>query len=255
MVTRGISGHILAVLIGLCWGLTSPLFADSSSEYIEAAIPTPPFPKPYENCVIYPQSQSPDHKYGFLYPAHSVVFDLDKVDMFLVTLKPFGIVAQMPDYEGHVALSSSGYFLANWANDSSAVVMMYGGKWGPESVYLVPIHGGKVGKIVDLTAEIIKLADPNFKKSKAEKFNDELDFLFDDGDHVQIDDQNNLVRDSGWTINARNQVIINCTLASNPKHDPEIKSWAGTVTGLWDITQGKFVSVKFTRTFRGEYKE
>jgi hypothetical protein len=245
--------HLFAIAVTLGWVIH--LSADPTADYSSLEIPKPPFPKPYQNCVVYPQSQSPDHKYGFLYPARSVVFDLDKVDMYLITLKPFGFVDKMPAYDGHLAISSGGFFVANWAKDSSAVVMMYGGRWGPEDVYLVPIHDGKVGKIIDLTAEITKLAEPDFKKSKADSFNSNFDFLFDDSDHVKPTDNDNVIRDSGWTINDHNQVIINCTLASNPKHDPDTKSWVVTVKGLWDIAQGKFISVKLTRTFSGEYKE
>jgi len=247
---------ILILAISLCAGFTLHVTADATADYSDAPIPTPPFPKPYQDFVVYPQSSSPDHQYGFLYPARSVVFDLSKVSLYLVTLKPFGIVSEMPGYEGQLAISSGGFFVANWAKDSSAVAFIYGMRWGPDSVYLVPIHDGKTGNIVDLTKEITKLAEPDFKKSKAEPFNGHFDFIFDDSDHTKADATgDNMIRDDGWTINSQNQVIINCTLASNPKHDSDTKSWAATVKGLWDIAQGKFVSVKFTRTFSGEYHD
>jgi len=248
--------YLLFIVIGLSGGLTAPLSGDATADYSDTPIPKPPFPKPYQDYIVYPQSQSPDHHYGFLYPARSVVFDLPSVSMYLITLKPFGIVSEMPSYEGHLAISSGGFFVANWAKDSSAVVIIYGMKWGPDTVYLIPLHEGKVGKIVDLTEEITKLAEPDFKKSKAEPFNDHFSFIFDDSDHTKADaTSDNVIRDDGWTINAQNQVIINCTLSSNPKHDTGMASWTGTVKGLWDISQGKFVSVKFTRTFSGEYKD
>jgi hypothetical protein len=247
--------YVHLLVLTLSCALATQASADATAEYSSLEIPKPPFPKPYQNCVVYPQSQSPDHKYGFLYPARSVVFDQDTVDMYLITLKPFAIVEKMPAYDGHLAISSGGFFVANWAKDSSAVVIMYGGRWGPEDVYLVPIQNGKVGKIVDLTAEITKLGEADFKKTKADSFNDKFDFLFDDSDHVTPTNNDDVVRDSGWTINDHNQVIIDCTLASNPKHDPDTKSWVVTVKGLWDIAQGKFASVKLTRTFSGEYKE
>ena len=61
--------------------------------------------------------------------------------------------------------------------------------------------------------------------------------------------------EKGWDINDKGQVVVDATCATNPKHDPETKSWECTFQGIWDIAQGKWVEKKFKRTFSGQYKE
>src|SRR5882757_2874427 len=111
---------VLLLTVSLVLGLSAPVRADATGEYSDTVIPTPPLPAPYQQDVVYPQSGSPDHQYAFIYPARSVLFDLPKARLVLVALKPFRAVAPMPDYDGFLAITSGGFFVANWAKDSSA---------------------------------------------------------------------------------------------------------------------------------------
>jgi hypothetical protein len=213
------------------------------SVMISNAAPLPDLPKAYASYKIDESSLSPDGQYGFIFPAAPLDDEKAKVKNSLIALKPFRVVLELPtDDDGYFVDKSNASFSATWVKDGSAVVVTEGSKWGPGQVFVIPIDHGKPGKIAELTALITQVADPDFKKSKADPFNDSYDFVLE-------------APDEGWPINVHAQVVVECDCKSNPKGDSDVNSWVGHFHGLWDIAQGKFVEEKFERTFSGMYKE
>ena len=203
----------------------------------------PPLPDPYKSFIIDPGSLSLDGKYGFIYPH---VSDDDvayaTVKNYLVALKPFRIVALIPaDADDNYFVGKNhADFSAVWSDDSSTVIVIEGSRWGPGQVFVILLHNGQAGKISDITAPIIKLAEPDYKSSKADAYNDNYDFLFNGG--------------GAWSFDNSGHVVVVATMATNPKHLDNEVCWEGKFKGLWDIAQGKYVQQKFTRTFSGIYK-
>lgn len=201
-------------------------------EYDTTAAGASLLPAPYKESVVFPGTKSPDGKYAFIYPNRQVVENLPKVEMNLVTLKPFRVVQKMPAFDEIIAGNTHGDFEAYWAKDSSAVTAIFDSKWGPERVYLIPLHDDKAGQIKDLTAEVTKLAMPDFKKAKAERYNDAIPFIFD--------------QSTGWNINEKNEVVVDCVCNSDPNISRE-HPWSCSVKGRWSIAEAKWIEVKITR--------
>jgi hypothetical protein len=226
---------LFALVLGLVSGIAR---ADS-----DTAAASPALPKEYKDYMIDPGSLSPDKQYGFIYPAEMPDDENAKIKNFLVALKPFRVVIEIP--AGDDAYSrNKGHasFSASWAKNSSAVVVNEGSRWGPGTVFVIPLDHGKPGKIAELTADIIKLAEPDYKKSSAEPYNENYHFMFEAAEDC-------------WPINDHGQVIVDCDCVTNPKGDPDTKSWKGSFHGVWDIAQGKYLTATFKRTFSGEFKE
>lgn len=194
--------------------------------------PPTPFPAAYKDYQILPDSFSPDKRYALIYPKRSLLFGLPKYGLFLAELNPFKVVTEIPLKYSTLTASGRGYYDLHWANNSSAVVVVEGIKWGAGSVFLVPIHKGVAGKIVDLTDEVRKQVMADFNKVKPPRYNEYFAFIFV-SDH------------DWWGINDKGQVEIQVTCTTQPKPGP--KPWQGTFKGLWDIDHGKWIRRSFER--------
>lgn len=205
-------------------------------------VPLPTLPADYKAYMIDPDSISPDGKYGVMYLSAMPDDDNAPIKNFVVALKPFSIVVELPKSDdAYFAHKNHGDFAACWTKDSSAVVVMQGSRWGPGTVFVVPIHEGKAGPIAELAAPIRKYAQPDLDKVKHERYNDYYDFVFSG--------------DNDWKINNKGQVVVEVDCTTNPKEDPGTQMWEGHFSGLWDIAQAKFVMHEFKRTFAGVHPE
>lgn len=232
--------RVLLVLMACLIGAPVPGAAADADTSATNAYFLPKLPAAYQDYEIDFDSLSPDQHYAFIYPSEPPADDAAKTKNFLVALKPFRVVAEIPGDDNYFAHKNHAGFAVNWARNSSAVVVIEDSRWGPGTVYVLPIKNGQAGKIVDLTAEVTKLVEPDLKKALAEPYNENYDFIFNG--------------DEGWTIDDKGQVEIDANCATNPKNLPGIKSWEGNLKGLWDIAQGRFVQQKYTRTFSGMYR-
>jgi hypothetical protein len=110
------------------------------------------------------------------------LYEIPKYGLFLAALEPFAVLSQISLGHSNLAANAHGYYVANWAKDSSIAVFIAGGKWGPERVWVLPLHDGKGAKRIDLTAAVRQQVRPDFKKSQAQRYNEYNDFIFDSED-------------------------------------------------------------------------
>lgn len=225
------------------------LHAEDKS-YDEGFEPKPPcpFPSAYADYQILPGSISPNGQYALIYPKRSVLYETKRPRLILISLCPFRLLLDVARPRS-LAGNSHGYYTVRWAEDSSAVLAVAGIKWGPEKVWLVPANRARAGRVTDLTAEIRKVVSPDFKKSKAPRYNDYFDFIFE-SEPTQSVVTGEPFAERGWDINAHAQVVIHCTCTTDPKEmdDP---SWTVRFQGTWDIPTGRFIEKSFTRIQRG----
>jgi hypothetical protein len=75
---------------------------------------------------------------------------------------------------------------------------------------------------------------PDYRNSKAEPYNDNFDFIFDD--------------DEGpvFKLDGANRVIIDGDATTDPKGISE-RRWPAQLKAVWNIAQAKFTEQKITR--------
>ena len=128
-------------------------------------VPPEPFPAAYQDDEILSTGVSPDGRYGLIYPKEELSVDVEHPRLLLVELKPFRVVIEI-SHDTYLEHGHNSYSVT-WNKDSSAVLVTANIKWGPEKVFLVPIHDGQAGKIVDLAPLVKALVRPSYKKSRA----------------------------------------------------------------------------------------
>jgi hypothetical protein len=208
--------------------------ADPNTDYSNGVIPTPPcpFPEQFKDYQILPSSISPDKQYALIYPKRSALYDLKEYSLYLVSLNPFRILTIIPLRWSNLAENAHGWYGVNWSKDSKAVVMIEGSKWGPDKVYLTTISDGYAGSITDLTEEVTRQVKGDFLQSKASRFNDFYEFIFDGGS-------------TGWDFLNNNQIQIRYECTNDPKSLKK-KSWNVRFEGVWDISKREFASKMIT---------
>jgi hypothetical protein len=223
-------------LIALACFASTLLHCDANDDYENGVQPLPhmPLPSVYNQYQILPDSISPDKTTAFIYPRRSVLYDIKDYGLYLVALRPFNILAELPVYS-NLAANAENDYKVNWAANSSGVVMIEDRKWGPAKVFLIMLDKGVARRPTDLTAEVFKIIDPFFKKAHPQHFNDSTDYILDDD------------FGSRWEINDHAQVVINCAVTNDPNFSIGEQSWTARFQGVWDITKGKFIRQKFSQ--------
>jgi hypothetical protein len=186
--------------------------------------------------MLNPDSISPDGNFGVIHATHTAVNgdSLGMVQDFLAALHPFRIIglieADMPYFDGE---NHSGMSVA-WSADSSTALVQIDGKWGPRSEHLIELHNGRIARQTDLAAEVHKLLLPDYRRSKAERYNDYFDFILDSDNG------------GGFTLEKTGRVRISIEGATDPKGIVK-NAWNAKVEAIWDVAQGKFLTQKVTR--------
>lgn len=175
------------------------------------------------------ESISPDGNYGMLYPSGGRIAGGAEKN-FLAALKPFRIVAVLEGY-AHTP-HNRGPLAIQWANDSSALLVSVGSKWGPASVTLVRMQGGRVIGQTDMLLEVSKALNADYSKSKAPRFNEYFRFIIlDEG--------------SKWSIDPK-EVRVECVGDTDPK-SLDKKSWHAQLRAVWDMESGRWTKKNVTR--------
>lgn len=216
----------------LAFAAVATLNADDSESYrmgVEPPLPEP-FPAAYKDYQILPRTMSPDGRLALIYPKYAALGDVTAdPNVCLAHLKPFKILTEFPC--DPICGGFFGY-RAGWAGDGTALIFEHLVKWGEDQILLLPIQDGKVGKIVDLTAEVRKHVQPYFVKANNQRYNDSYDYIFDDDDG-----------DGLWhPENGRVDVHTTCT--TNPKRMISPGGWTAVFEGTWDIAKEQFLGVK-----------
>jgi len=244
---RSFSIRRILCLAVACLGFWVPASGQTQSElYSSNFEPTPPesFPATYADYQILPGTISPDQQFAAIYPKRSRLYALDHYGLFLVALKPFRVMAQLPLGNSNLAENTRCDFASSWAKDSSAFVMIAGYRWGPEKVSVVALKEGKITGQMELTKEVRRIIRSDFKASRARPYNDHYEFVFTDhysGIQVPKDEKS-----SGWDLDDAGHVRIECVCTTDPKGIDE-KGWSVKFSGVWDIRTKCFLSKEFVR--------
>ena len=180
------------------------------------------FPKGYE---IFENSISPDKKFGVIFPNLRKGFEDEKSGRnFVVALNPARVLA--PN-EGYVYFGNTNEMSFTWSNDSAAVLVMVGGKWGTIGATLFVLKDDKVTQRIDLMAEITKLLKPKFPKGKVRPYNDKLLIAPDGSDEWDFSEDGKEVR-----------IVLKGNTAPNLAPGEQ---WSASFKGTWSVPDGKWI--------------
>jgi hypothetical protein len=154
---------------------------------------------------------------------------------YVVALQPFTILGELQTKYPYFQNESHGGLDAEWSDDSSVALITLDGKWGPHDVFLLEFRDGKLARTTNVLAKAHDLLLPGYRKSKAEPYNDNFDFIFDDEDGAV------------FKLDGANRVVIDGEATTDPKGLSDHR-WSAQLKAVWDVSQGKFTSQKITRT-------
>jgi hypothetical protein len=184
---------------------------------------------------------SPDKKVAVIYPtlqAEETAEDAnqpERIKDYVVALQPFTILGELQTKYPYFQNESHGGISTEWSNDNSVALITLDGKWGPHDVFLLEFRNGKLTRTTNILAKAHDLLLPGYRKSKAEPYNDNFDFIFDDEEGAV------------FKLDGANRVVIDGDATTDPKGISDHK-WSAQLKAVWDVPQGKFTSQKITRT-------
>jgi hypothetical protein len=193
-----------------------------------------------KNYLIAASTISPDKKVAVIYPtleAEEAADDAnhpERIKDHIVALQPFAILGELQTKYPYFQNQNHGGISAEWSDDSSVALITLDGKWGPHDVFLLEFRDGKLARTTNVLAKAHDLLLPDYRKSKAEPYNDNFDFIFDgeDGPLFKLD--------------GANRVIINGGATTDPKGISKHR-WSAQLKAVWNIAQAKFTEQKITR--------
>ena len=207
--------------------------------------PPSPFPPEFVDYQILPNTFSRDHRYAFLYPKRSRLYELSESRLYVAALEPFHVVSEIPIGNRSLAWNAHGYYVAKWRKDGSVAIFIVGAKWGPDTVWVIKLQHGIVAKRTDLTAVVRQEVLPDYKRSHSQPYNDYYDFIFDSEDRQTVLDSEP-VAERGWHFDEAGHIMIDCTCTTDPKpFDPQ--RWMVRFQGVWDIARERFIETSITR--------
>jgi hypothetical protein len=183
---------------------------------------------------------SPDKKFAVIYPTLEAEEAADnanhpeRIKDYVVVLQPFTILGELQTRYPYFQNESNSGISADWADDSSVALITLDGKWGPQGVFLLEFRDGKLARTTNLIAKAHDLLLLDYRKSKAEPYNDNFHFIFDAEDGAV------------FKLDRANQVVIDGEATTDPKGISDHK-WSAQLKAVWDVPKGKFTSQKITR--------
>jgi hypothetical protein len=197
-------------------------------------------------------SVSPNKKVAVIYPKFDLcVGEGDDVVKewckdYLVALQPFRILGALETKWPYFENKNHGGMSAVWSQDSSVVLVTLESKWGPGDIFLYELRDGRLVRSTNLLGEIRRLLEPDFRKSKADPYNDYVHFIFEQTSHIGKEEV------PFCQVDGSSSVRVTATATTDPKNASIERVWEGRFEGVWDIAQGKFTSQKIKRLFAGE---
>jgi hypothetical protein len=223
--------------------------ADSNSENDSPAL----LPKEMSgNYLIAAGATAPNKKFGLVYPRFDLCYGQSDDDLkarckdYLVALRPFRILCELETRSPHFEHKNNGGMTAVWSKDSSVALVTLEGKWGPDGIFLYELRDGRLLRSTNLLGKIHQALATDFRKSKADRYNDNYDFVFQrptDRDGQQL---------RSGQLEGSSRIRIHVMATTDPKKVPGQNSWDGRFEGIWDISAEKFASQKVTRLFAGD---
>jgi hypothetical protein len=184
---------------------------------------------------------SPDKKFALIYPtleaeeAAENANHPERIKDYVVGLLPFMILGELQTKYPYFQNQNHGGITAEWSNDSSVALITLDGKWGPHAVFLLEFRDGKLARTTNILTKAHNLLVPDYRKSKAEPYNDVFDFIFDDEDGAV------------FKLDGVQSVVVNGDATTDPKGISD-HIWSAQLKAVWNVSQGKFTSQKITRS-------
>ena len=193
-----------------------------------------------KDCLVAANTISPDKKFAVIYPtleseeAAENENHPERIKDCVVALQPFTVLGQLQTKYPYFQNQNHGGISAEWSADSSVALITLDGKWGPHDVFLLEFRDGKVARTTNVLAKAHDLLLPDYRKSKAEPYNDNFDFIFD-GEEGPV-----------FKLDGANRVIINGNATTDPKGISKHR-WSAQLKAVWNIAQAKLTAQKITR--------
>lgn len=222
------------VVVAMLAGVTAAAAADrppaaAAAAAADPAPAAPPVPAAYRLAA---GSTSPDGRLAIAFPAAPAT-DFRRARNLVVALQPFRILAAVAP-PGMTAASDMLDLDAEWAADSSAVVVTTThSKWDMiVSCSLVTVRpGARAGRIVDLLAAITRELEPDFRRSKAERFGGALAFI---------------LRNPEFAFDPDGKTLRVTLTAGNDPNRARQSHWAAAFAGAWNVATGDWQSRTIT---------
>ena len=120
--------------------------------------------------------------------------------------------------------------------------MIVESRWGAEKVSVVALKDGAVTRRTKLTSRVRKEVKPSFLASKAPRYNDHYDFVFEEDSASEEGPDSK----QGWDLDNAGHVVIDCICTTDPKEiDPQ--GWTVKFTGVWDVGKETFLKKNIVR--------
>lgn len=231
---------VLVTVVVSAIGCSFPVFAvdqesEAAGEDSSAGLPDP-YAKSY---LVAGSTVSPNKKFAVIYPtleAEEAAEDAnhpERIKDHVVALEPFSVLGELQTKFPYFQNENHGDISAEWSNDNSVALVTLEGKWGPHDVFVLEFHDGKLARSTNILAKAHDLLLPDYRKSKAEPYNDIFDFIFD-GEEGPV-----------FKLDGNNRVIIDGDAVTDPKGISE-HGWSAHLKAVWDIAQAKFTSQEIT---------
>src|SRR5438034_6720248 len=191
-----------------------------------------------KNYLIARSTISPNKKFAVIYPTSDYAQSFDAAKDYLVALESFRILGPLKTERPYHQNQSHGGLSAEWSNDSSVGLITLDSKWGPGDVILVEFRNGELSRMTNILRKAHDLLAPNWRKAKAERYNDYYDFVF--------------MEDTTFKLDGASRVIIDASVHTSPNDlGLEPRAWKGHVEAVWDIAHAKFTSKVVSGRKRG----
>src|SRR5436190_7316698 len=191
-----------------------------------------------KNYLIARSTISPNKKFAVIYPTSDYAQSFDGAKDYLVVLEPFKILGPLKTERPFHQNESHGGLSAEWSDDSSVGLITFDSKWGPGDVILVEFRNGELSRMTNILRKAHDLLAPNWRKAKAERYNDYYDFVF--------------MEDASFKLDGTSRVVIDANVHTSPNDlglSPD--AWRGHVEATWDVKQAKFTSKEVSGRKRG----
>jgi hypothetical protein len=193
-----------------------------------------------KNYLIAANTISPNKKFAVIYPtleaeeAAEEANHPERIKDCVIALQPFSVLGELRTKYPYFQNQNHGRMSAEWSADSSIALITLHGKWGPHDVFLLEFRDCKLARTTNVLAKAHDLLLPDYRKSRAEPYNDNFDFIFDGqgGPVFKLDDAN--------------RVLIDGDAVTDPKGISEHR-WSAQLKAVWNIAEAKFTEQKITR--------
>jgi hypothetical protein len=155
-------------------------------------------------------------------------------------LRPFTVLGELQTKYPYFQNQNHGRLSSEWSNDSSVALVTLDGKWGPHDVFLLEFRDGKLARTTNVLARAHDLLLPDYRKSKAEPYNDNFDFIFD-GEEGPV-----------FKLDGIDRVVIDGDSTTDPKGISH-RAWRAHLKASWNIPQAKSTSQKITGSTAKEH--